>query len=242
MRVVVIRPAHSAERTAARLKELGHEPVLLPLTRPVHQVAAIADALTRSQGAIAVTSAEAIRAMEKLGPAISLHLSRPLFAVGKATAEEARNAGFTDVYHSEASGAELAELISAHRSVLSNRPLLYMAGSPRAPGFETRLMELAIPFHTAECYVMEDEEPEDAKLRSIFLDDGADAILLYSRHSAERFFALPFLQAQGNSLTGTRFLCLSAAIADAVPDLLRGNTKIAANPDEDSLLELLRRR
>ncbi|TCR89996.1 uroporphyrinogen-III synthase [Rhizobium sp. BK376] len=242
MRVVVTRPAHSAERTAVRLKELGHQPVLLPLTRPVHQVASIADALTRSQGAIAVTSAEAIRVIQRLAPTVSSHLSRPLFAVGKATAEEARNAGFADVCHSEASGAELAELISAHRSVLSNAPLLYMAGSPRAPGFEARLTELGIPFHAVECYVMKDEEPEDAKLRSIFLGDGADAVLLYSRHSAERFFALPFLQAHGNSLTGTRFFCLSAAIADAVPDLLRENTKIAANPDEDSLLELLRRR
>jgi uroporphyrinogen-III synthase len=239
MRVVVTRPAHSAERTAERLKELGHEAILLSLTRPVHHTTATADALKRSHGAIAVTSAEAIRVIGKPGAAVSYGLSRPLFAVGRATAEEARDAGFADVHHSEGSGAELAELISHHRSLLSEQPLLYLAGTPRAPGFESRLTELAIPFHTVESYAMTDEDPADAKLRRIFLDDGADAVLLYSRHSAERFFGLPFIKAHGDALKGIALFCLSAAIAGTIPDLWRTNTKIAANPDENSLLELL---
>ncbi|MCJ9754909.1 uroporphyrinogen-III synthase, partial [Neorhizobium sp. BETTINA12A] len=35
MRVVVTRPESSARRTAERLQNLGHQPVLLPLTKAV---------------------------------------------------------------------------------------------------------------------------------------------------------------------------------------------------------------
>ncbi len=239
MRVVVTRPAHSGERTAGRLAGLGHEAVLLPLTHPVHDGKAAGDALAGSRGALAVTSAEAIRTVGDLGPALAPQLSRPLFAVGTATAEAAEAAGFTDVLCSQGSGAELAELILAHRPLLADSPLLYLAGSPRAASFEAGLAELAIPFRTVECYAMADARPDDTTLRRIFLEDSADAVLLYSRLTAERFFSLPALVDHPEALARIRLLCLSAAVAEAIPDRLRANVEIAAAPDEDSLLALL---
>lgn len=238
MRVVVTRPQHSGERTVRRLTEMGHEALPLPLSEPVHDVDAARQALSETQDAIAVTSAEAIRALAVLGQNLALHLDRPLFAVGKATAKEARKLGFTHVLSSEGSGIELAELI-AREQTSTQQPLLYLAGSPRAAGFETRLMELNIPLRTVECYRMLNIAPDDATLRKFFVDIHADAVLLYSRQTALRFFSLPFLRQHPDALALTRFLCLSEAIADAVPALLRAHADIAAMPDEDSLLALL---
>lgn len=238
MRVVVTRPQHSGERTVRRLTEMGHEALPLPLSEPVHDVEAARQALSETQGAIAVTSAEAIRTLAALGQNIAPHLGRPLFAVGKATAKEARILGFTHVLTSEGSGIELAELM-ARNSTGTQQPLLYLAGSPRAAGFETRSMELNIPLRTVECYHMLDIAPDDATLRKFFIDTPANAVLLYSRQTALRFFSLPFLRQQPDALAPTRFLCLSEAIADAVPALLRAQSDIAAMPDEDSLLALL---
>ncbi|MQB45329.1 uroporphyrinogen-III synthase [Rhizobium sp. ICMP 5592] len=238
MRVVVTRPQHSGERTVRRLTEMGHEALSLPLSEPVHDVEAARQALSETQDAIAVTSAEAIRALAALGQNIAPHLGRPLFAVGKATAKEARDLGFTNVLASEGSGIELAELIARSQAGM-RQPLLYLAGSPRAAGFETRSMELKMPLRTVECYHMLDIVPDDAALRKFFVDIRADAVLLYSRQTALRFFSLPFLLKHPYALAPTRFLCLSEAIADAVPALLRAHADIAAMPDEDSLLALL---
>ena len=97
MRVLVTRPAHSATRTAQRLRDMGHEPLLLPLREPLHDSNAAADALAITGGAIAVTSAEAIRVLSALGEKLHPHLARSLFAVGETTAEEARSLGFRSV-------------------------------------------------------------------------------------------------------------------------------------------------
>lgn len=238
MRVVVTRPQHSGERTVQRLTEMGHETLSLPLSEPVHDVDTARQALSATQDAIAVTSAEAIRALAALDQNLAPHLGRPLFAVGKATAKEAGNLGFTHVLASEGGGIELAELI-AHNRTSMQQPLLYLAGSPRAAGFETRSMELNIPLRTVECYHMLDITPDDATLRKFFVDIRTDAVLLYSRQTAHRFFSLSFLRQHPDALASTRFLCLSEAIADAVPALLRAHVEIAAMPDEDSLLALL---
>lgn len=239
MRVVVTRPRHSGERTARRLAEMGHEALLLPLSAPVHDAAAASHALLETQGAIAVTSAEAIRTLAALGEAIRPHLHRPLFAVGKATAKEATALGFTRVLASEGSGIELAELAAHDAAGIAQPPLLYLAGSPRAAGFETRLVELTIPLRIAECYHMRDVEPDDATLRALFVDARTEAVLLYSRQTALRFFSLSLLRQQPEILAETWFLCLSEAIAEAVPAAFATRTKIAAMPDEDGLLALL---
>lgn len=239
MRVVVTRPQHSGERTVRRLRKMGHEGFPLPLSAPVHDVDAALLARLDTKDAIAVTSAEAIRALAALGQSLAFHFGRPLFAVGKATAKEAKKLGFTHVFTSEGSGIELAELIARNRTG-TQQPLLYLAGSPRAAGFETRLTELNIPLRTVECYHMQNIAPDDATLRKLFIDSRADAVLLYSRQTALRFFSLPFLRQHPDTLAQTRFLCLSEAIADVIPTLLRANGDIADMPDEDSLLALLK--
>ncbi len=51
MRVLVTRPQHSGERTAERLRKLGHEPILLPLSQPVHDGDAAVRGLETTEGA-----------------------------------------------------------------------------------------------------------------------------------------------------------------------------------------------
>jgi uroporphyrinogen-III synthase len=239
MRVIVTRPEHSSERTLRRLAAMGHAGLLLPLTRPVHAAAAAFAALAASQGAVAVTSAEAILVLAELGPALAPHLGRALFVVGSSTAETARRAGFTVCHDADGDGGRLADLVAAHAEVLSSEPLLYLSGSPRAPGFEARLMELHISFKTVECYRMVDVEPDEATLRDFFDEGGAEAVLLYSRHTAARLLGLALLGEHPEWLAQTRFLCLSAAVANAIPAWLRPLTEIASEPNEDRLLALL---
>ena len=239
MRVLVTRPKASGERTAKKLEARGHQPVLLPLTKAVHDLQATSAGLAASTGALVVTSAEAIRALGALGGSLSAHLGRPLFAVGKATAEKASAAGFSTVHHSSGDGAELADHIAGLRHLLGDRPLTYLAGSPRASGLEAGLLARGIAFDTVESYRMEPVDPSNVQLRQALLDRPVAAMLFYSRHSAERFFALGYVAENLDRLKNTRLLCLSATIATIVPYPLRSGIAVASVPEEERLLDLL---
>lgn len=239
MRILVTRPALSGERTAKKLQARRHEALLMPLTRAVHDMEVTQNALAISAGAIAVTSAEAIRALVMLGAERIPYLGRPVFAVGKATAEEAIQAGFTTVLHSDGDGAMLAELIAANHALLVQKPLTYLAGQPRASGLEKRLSASGIEFTVFECYRMDPIEPSKAALQRHLHDDPVDAILFYSRHNAELFFRLDAVKTHLALLKNIRLLCLSATIATIVPQSLASMVEIAAAPDEESLLQLL---
>lgn len=238
MRVIVTRPEHSGGRTAQRLVEMGHEPIAIPLSRPIHTARAAKEALSVQAGPIAITSAEAVRAIEELGPVLEPHLTKPVFAVGKATAEKARKAGFTAVHVSEGNGADLADLITEQFDGASGA-VLYLAGKPRAAGFETRLRELGIPFHIVECYHMAEIRHEAGFLPQLFSERRPQAVLLYSRRTAEQFFRLAEIPTGPDLLKDLRILCLSPAIAELVPSDHRRNVAVASVPEEDSLLTLL---
>jgi uroporphyrinogen-III synthase len=239
MRVLVTRPASSGARTARKLEAHGHEALLLPLTEAVHDPDTAQAALAATRGPIAITSAEAIRALQPLGAALAPHLQRSLFAVGKATADEAAKAGFATIFHTGSGGEELADLIAAEQSILADWPLTYLAGTPRAAGLEARLAHHGIAVNVFECYRMMPVDPSDAALQEVLGHPPADAILFYSSHSAERFFGLDFIGQRIDLLKNIRLLCLSATIATIVPYGLQSQMEIASTPEEDSLLGLL---
>lgn len=235
MRVLVTRPAHSGERTAQRLREMGHEPLLLPLARPVYNPNAARLALKKTTGPVAVTSAEAVRTLEALGPALQPHLSRNLFAVGEATADEARGLGFHSVTASSGSGRELAELIVASNA----DDLLYLAGNPRAETFEMRLAELGRHFSVVECYRMEAVAPDPETVAVLLTNNPPDAVLFYSRQTAGNFFHISKAERHLLQMPKIRLICLSKTVAEAVPPSLGRALEISPTPDEKSLLSLL---
>ncbi|MBX5163659.1 MULTISPECIES: uroporphyrinogen-III synthase [unclassified Rhizobium] len=235
MRVLVTRPAHSATKTAQRLRDMGHEPLLLPLRRPLHDSAAAAAALARTSGAIAVTSAEAIRVVAALEEQLRPHLARPLFAVGETTAEEARKLGFRSVASSKGNGRDLADLVAAREA----DELLYLAGLPRAETFEAGLRQRGIRFSVAECYRMQPVAPGPAEIGAIFSGRRPEVILFYSRQTAEDFFRVPELRSALPEESGIRLICLSEAVAEAIPAALRKSVMISPMTDEKSLLSLL---
>lgn len=236
MRVVVTRPEISAARTAERLKRMGHDPVLLPLSNAVHHHQLAADALASPHSALIVTSAEALRALADIGSPAQIDRNIRLFAVGEKTAAAAKAVGFVNIHTGHGDGAGLADLIA---SKLENPdpPPLYLAGKPRAGSLEIRLEDLGLPVRVAEIYEMipVDHRPEeiDERLRS----RPPHAVLLYSRENAVRFFQI--IEQQAVALPETAFLCISTRTADAVPAAFRPRVRIAETPDETALLALL---
>ncbi|CAN7519693.1 uroporphyrinogen-III synthase [Neorhizobium sp. LjRoot104] len=236
MRVVVTRPENAARRTAERLQDLGHQPVLLPLTKAIHHPDAALTALTTQHAALAVTSAEAVRVLSSLGERLSPCLGQTLYAVGETTAKAAEDAGFRNIRSGAGTGAELAELIAGDASTF-DAPLLYLSGKPRSPKFEDGLRTNNVPFVTAEVYEMVPIAYDEVFIRDILLDPPVDAVFLYSRENARLLcdFAAPHLK----ELASVQFVCLSDNVAEIIPPEFHRNIKIARHPDEDGIFALL---
>jgi uroporphyrinogen-III synthase len=106
MRVLITRPEPDATRLAEALRARGHEPVPAPLMTIVVSQAPppreIADAV------LLFTSANGARAAE----AHNVRAKRVVFAVGEATAQAAREAGFRVEGVAGGDVASLTELIA----------------------------------------------------------------------------------------------------------------------------------
>jgi uroporphyrinogen-III synthase len=234
MRVVVTRPEPSAGRTADRLMNLGHQPILLPLTRALHRPEIAETALKKPHAALALTSAEAARVLSSVD-CLSPYLDEVLYAVGEATARAAEEAGFRKILKGPGTGSELARLVLADAPIF-DAPLLYLAGRPRSASFEEGLRAAKMPLAVAEIYEMIPIAYDENTMNRI-LEHPVDAVLLYSRENARLFFELmaPFADALSNA----QIICLSDNVAAAVPPEFHRKIKIAAHADENGLLALL---
>ena len=241
MRVLVTRPEPAASRTAAELRRRGHEPLLLPLAVAEYDTPALAAALARRHAAVAVTSAEAIRALHALPDLPAALFDMACFAVGESTANAAWNLGFRKVFAGDNDGTTLARMIADQMGPAfgADQPLLYLAGSPRAAGFEAELAALTIPIELCECYRMRPLAPSPSEAMQALGSGPVDAALLYSGESARRLFETPLFQSGPTQFAQTRFLCLSEKIAAVIPEPFRSRIQVAPAPTEASLLSLL---
>lgn len=241
MRVVIIRPELQARRTAARLAELGHEPVIFPLFQPSHDLAHCLDALKSRYSALAITSAEAVRCLGQLGPMLEPYLSRTLFTVGKATARMAREAGFKNIIAANGNGQDLAAVVAGHvaGAAGAGNPILYLAGVRRSGVFEQTLRDNDIDCVTAEIYDMEQLPYTIEQQQAFLVNQPVDAAFFFSRENAKAFFALDVFRQSKEALRKTLFFCLSGNIAEAVPEEFKHSAVVSLNPDEDELLDLL---
>lgn len=234
MRVLVTRPDEDAQSLMAALEALGHETVAAPLLSIRHLPdVKIPDADYR---ALLVTSANGIRA---LGDRASRLLSTKLFAVGEASAEAARAAGFADVEAADGDVVSLSALV-ARRLAPEGRPLLHIAGSVIAGDLKADLEAKGFSVTRAVLYdaVTPSRLPEAA--RAALKAGLVDGVLLYSPRTAKTFAHLVLNEGMEGSLSSVTAFCLSQAVADALTGLCFGSIRVAETPDQLSLLGLMK--
>ena len=227
MRVVVTRPQADGERTAAALEALGHEVLVAPLMR----IEPVAADLAGTWSAIAITSANAIQPI----PAAA-DRTLPVFAVGDRSAEAARQAGFAEVRSANGDIKDLLRLVVS-RSTDAKAPLLYLAGKDRSDDLVARLATYGIAAEMRVVYrtVAEAFPP----VLAVALESGdVDAVLHFSRRSAELFMAGARSAGVADPALDVRHLCLSAQMAEPLAGASR--IAVAARPEEAALIALLR--
>lgn len=223
---MVTRPEPGASETARRLRALHHDPIVAPLLH----IRPLALAPFGEVGAVLVTSGNAV----PLLPA-SLH-GVPLLAVGHATAERARSAGFTQVASADGDAAALAAL--TRRTCPPGLALLFatargqsmmLAAALRAQGFAVR--RRAVYAARPACRM------PPAALRA--LREGRLAAALFLSAETARAFVRLLPAGLHPALAAVDALAIGQPAADALCVLPWRRVRVSAKPTQDSLLALL---
>ncbi len=219
-RVWITRAQPGAARTAARLTALGFEPVVAPLLaiRPLPDALDAAPDFA-SVAALAFTSPNGVSAFAALTPDLR---DLPVFAVGDATAEAARDAGFTDARSAAGDIHALAALIAA-----SPIQGLILAPGAREPAGDLPALLPGRAVQLLPVYAAEET--------GTAVPAGFDAVLLHSPRAARALAAVLPPQAARDRLA----VCISDAAAAPLTAFSFAEIRTADAPDENSVLTAL---
>lgn len=232
VRVLVTRPEPGASRTARRIEDQGFQPLLLPLTRTQ---ALPVDALPGDVAAVAITSANAIRLAPR--EIVAALAALPCHAVGARTAQAARAAGFLSVDEGPGTAEALADVLAGS---LAGKSLAYLCGRVRLPAFEARLSSAGVDVRAVETYDTIGIGYADAAVLERLSGRPVDIALVYSARAGTAIRELASRPALRELFETTRFLALSDRVAAALGDIAGTDIRVAARPDEDALIALLR--
>lgn len=232
MRVLVTRPHDDASRTAELLIARGYGVTVEPMLAVVPVAAPQLD--LRGVQAILFTSANGARAMA----AASADRDTPVYAVGDASAAEARRLGYAHVHAAAGDVDALAALVVAELDPAAG-PLLHVAanvvagdlqGALRQRGFEVRKTQL---YETRAAVALSDDLVEALKTGSL------DAALFFSPRTAETFVTLAKNAGVDGDLARLTAYALSAAVAAKLRKAPWRAVRVAPSPEQEALLAVL---
>jgi uroporphyrinogen-III synthase len=224
-----MRASEDAQRSAARLLELGYASVFSPVTTALATRAAVPSG---PFDAVVASSAKAIDLLSASSRDAILAL--PLFVVGAQTARAAK-ARDLEVEISAKDAAALAELLRAR--LMPTCRVLYLAGRDRKSDLERALAASGHRVTAIEVYVAEARrawsEGEASALAA------SDAALHYSTRSAELALRLAEGAGIADRFRALLHICISKDAAS--PLRAGGATRVrsASAPDEDALFDSL---
>jgi uroporphyrinogen-III synthase len=229
--MLVTRPEPDASATATRLEALDIVPVVAPMLRFEPLVAELPD--PQSVAALAVTSANALRAMADTGT-LDAYRHLPLYAVGDRTADLAGELGFTMVTSAGGAFADLVEGL-AHAPIAG--PILYPAGRERSADLARSLHDFGKSVVTVPVYAMDPVARLGDEVLAALRAGSIAAALFYSRRTAEAFVhATEGLDGDARRRLGV--LCLSEAVAEPLIEAHFVRVGLAERPDEDAMMGL----
>ena len=245
MAILVTRPQPDNDRTASALRARGLAVLPAPMLRFENVIVQDdhADEAQTHYGAVIVTSANALRAIEDQ-PIKAALLGLPLFAVGERTAETARDIGFTNVISADGDAYALRDLVVAQvkaKLLKNSATLLYLAGADLARDLASELGQRGFSVVTHTAYRMAPVTELPAAVSAGFAAGTIQAVLHYSRRSARAFFAAARAAGVEISALAVPHICLSDSVASIVRDAGATRVLLAATPDENALFAALDR-
>ena len=228
MRILVTRPLEDGREIARLLAERGHQALLSPLLEPRFQDSPLPEDVLDGVQAVLATSANGIRALIRSTTRRDLSI----FAVGPQTADEARNAGFSDVRSADGDAKALAE--ATRRWAPPHAPLLHVCSQDAPGALSDLLSKNGFIVRRRALYTIEPATQLTEQAKAALQNRALDAVMFFSPRTAGIFGQL----AEGLPTDGLTALCISQASADALTPLAFAQIRIAARPNQDAMLAL----
>lgn len=237
MAVLVTRPAPDNVATAEALRNRGFESLLAPMLTFQALPFQIEDG--REFRGVILTSTNALRAIAP-SPQLPRLQQLTAFAVGSRTAQAARDAGFRDVRAAEGDALSLRELIAASTPERRGAaPLLYLAATDVSRDLGGELGLRGINVVAVPVYRMARLDDFTEPVRAAFARQAIEAVLHYSRRSAQAFIAATRGSGQEIAALALPQLCLSETIAATLREAGATRVIVAKSPAEADLLDVL---
>jgi len=235
MRLLVTRPEPDALKLMAVLQEHGHEATVEPLLT----VSFVADDAIDLDGvqALIATSRNALRAL-KSHPLRAAARHLPLFAVGRATATEARTLGFGMVVTGAGTAQELVTHIVAVADPAAGL-LLHLAGDAQAVDLEGELESHGfrvvqhVVYRMLAARALAEDTVEQLAMGEI------DGVILMSPRTATIYTALMRKHGLAAIARGLVHFCLSEAVARRLQALGPVPVETAEMPRLEEVLALI---
>ncbi|MGB0681180.1 MAG: uroporphyrinogen-III synthase [Magnetovibrionaceae bacterium] len=231
MRFLLTRPRADSEKVAEKLVTLGHRAMIEPLLS-IHSEPGPPLDLEGAQGLL-ITSANGLRAF------CNRNAQRDLvvWAVGEASASEARAVGFDDVHNANGDAEALARLVIRNADPKDGW-LVHPAGTKVAGDLAGLLEKAGFDYRRRTIYRAETARLLSDPCRRTLIEGGLDGVLLYSPRTARTFAELVRQHGLERQLGNLTAYCLSAAVADRLADQPFGAKAIAERPEESCLFDL----
>jgi uroporphyrinogen-III synthase len=222
LKILVTRPEPGATATAAQLRSLGFEPVMLPCLTIQPRPAKFPEL----PAAIIITSSQAIPAL----PASFQQIR--CFSVGDATAMRLREAGFASVESASGNAKDLFRLITARRIAGTH---LLAAGQRHGLALARQLRAAGFTVVRRSVYSAKPLRALPAAIETALAAGELEKALFYSAETANAFIRL-----QPPGTARMESLALSPAVAKILQGLPWRAIRVALAPAEADLLALLK--
>lgn len=225
---LITRPLGEAESTARLLAARGWQCFIEPMLEIVPLSTPLPD-LSKYQ-ALAFTSAQGVRVLAARTDDRSLQV----YAVGEATANAAREAGFKNIVTADGDLGALNRLlmqVKAH----DNRPVLHVCGIHTAG-------EVIAKEFTVERLPLYEAKAADTLSADCLeaLDEGAfDVALFFSPRTGRTFAELLQKYGRTQAAASINALCLSDSVVESVESLPWRSVRAASTPDMAGITALL---
>lgn len=222
--VVITRPLEDARVLADTLRARGREVILAPVLeiRPVD----FDPSVPKDLDGMIVTSANGADALARL----QIRRDATVWAVGTATGQRARAAGFTDVRDGAGTAADLVEDLRAELGSAS-RHLLWLSGQDIRVDLSAALSGSTISVERRVAYAAVEVERFDADLCTRLRATTDADIVFFSPRSARHFVRVLGETLGLPHITRWRAVCFSASIADAlVEETALAQAEVSGDP------------
>ncbi|WP_207537757.1 uroporphyrinogen-III synthase [Sabulicella rubraurantiaca] len=222
------RPEPGAAETARRVFALGLEPVLAPAL------------VLRSLPVAPFPPVQAVL-LPSRASARALPLSdTPIWAVGEATAEEARRRGFRQVRAADGDAASLAAAVAATLDPAAG-PLLLASGRGYGRDLLAALRGAGFRVIRRAVYAAGDADALPEEARAALTSGRVGQALFFSPRSASCILRLLEGAGLASRVAGISAIAISPRVAAVLSPLPWREVLVAPRPHQDPMLELLRR-